>query len=158
MLFQSSIWGPANTDGEYRETLKRRRQFIPVLMLAGAASIAVSAVLTRSGEDKDFLAGLYMGIGCGIIGAAAAWFVKIRSILKDEKKLRMKRLQEYDERNVQLNLKAHNTAGVLLLMTGYVIMLVSGFFSMEIFWTAWGLVMLYFILFIAVRMIYDKMM
>ena len=94
MLFKSSIWEPVNTDEEYRETLKRRKKFIPVLMLGGAASIAVSLILMQSGEEKEFLAGLYMGIGCGILGAGAVWFLRIRSLLKDEKKLRMKRLQE----------------------------------------------------------------
>ncbi|EOS36469.1 hypothetical protein AALC16_18100 [Lachnospiraceae bacterium 29-91] len=158
MLFKSSIWGPANTDEEYREILKRRIKLIPVLMLGGAASIAVSVILMQSGEEKDFLAGMYMGIGCGLLGASTIQFLWIRSILKDAKKLRMKRLQEYDERNVQLNLKAHNTAGALLIVIGYVLMLVAGFFSMEVFWTVWVLVMLYFILFIAVRMIYDRMM
>ena len=158
MLFKSSIWEPVNTDEEYRETLKRRKKFIPVLMLGGAASIAVSLILMQSGEEKGFLAGLYMGIGCGILGAGAVWFLRIRSLLKDEKKLRMKRLQEYDERNVQLNLKAHNTAGVILIFTGYVIMLVAGFFSMEVFWTVWALVMLYFALFITGRIIYGKVM
>ena len=112
----------------------------------------------QSGEEKEFLSGLYMGLGCGILGAGAGWFLRIRSLLKDEKKLRMKRLQEYDERNVQLNLKAHNTAGVLLIITGYVIMLVAGFFSMEVFWTVWALVMLYFALFITGRIIYGKVM
>ncbi len=158
MLFKSSIWGPANTDEEYREILKRRIKFIPVLILGGAASIAVSVILMQSGEEKGFLAGLYMGIGCGLLGASTIQFLRIRSILRDEKKLRMKRLQEYDERNVQLNLKAHNTAGTLLIVIGYVLMLVAGFFSMEVFWTVWVLVMLYFILFIAVRMIYDRVM
>ena len=158
MLFMSSIWGPANTDEEYRETLKTRRRFIPVLMLGGAASIAVSVILIRVREEKDFVAGLYMGLGCGILVASIILFLRIRSLLRDEKKLRMKRLQEFDERNIQITLKAHNTAGVLLIMTGYVIMLVSGFFSMEVFWTAWGLVMLYFVLFIVGRFIYDKRM
>lgn len=158
MLFKSSIWGPANTDEEYREILKRRIKLIPVLMLGGAASIAVSVILMQSGEEKDFLAGMYMGIGCGLLGASTIQFLWIRSILKDAKKLRMKRLQEYDERNVQLNLKAHNTAGVILIFTGYVIMLVAGFFSMEVFWTVWALVMLYFALFITGRIIYGKVM
>lgn len=157
-MFQSSIWGPANTDEEYRETLKRRRRLVPAVMLGGGVSIAVSAILMQAGEEKDFLAGLYMGIGCGILAASTVLLLRIRSLLRDEKKLRMKRLQEYDERNIQLNLKAHNTAGVLLIMTGYVIMLVSGFFSMEVFWTAWALTMLYFVLFLVGRWIYDKKM
>lgn len=95
---------------------------------------------------------------CACARRMELWFLRIRSLLKDEKKLRMKRLQEYDERNVQLNLKAHNTAGVILIFTGYVIMLVAGFFSMEVFWTVWALVMLYFALFITGRIIYGKVM
>ena len=65
---------------------------------------------------------------------------------------------ESDERNIQVALKAHYTAGVLMIMAGYVTMLVSGFFSMEVFWTVWALVMLYFLLFAAGKVIYEKKM
>lgn len=157
MLFKS-MWEPAGSDEEYREKLKRRKHFIPVLVIAGAASIVVSLILLRSGEEKDFLAGLYMGIGCGVLAVSVVWFLKIRSTLQDEKKLRIRRLKESDERNIQVTLKAHYTAGVLMIMAGYVTMLVSGFFSMEVFWTVWALVMLYFVLFVAGKVIYEKKM
>lgn len=157
MLFKS-MWEPAGSDEEYREKLKKRKNFIPVLVIAGAASIAVSLVLLQSGEEKDFLSGLYMGIGSGILAVSVVWFLKIRSTLRDEKKLRIKRLKESDERNIQVTLKAHYTAGVLMIMAGYVTMLVSGFFSMEVFWTVWALVMLYFVLFVAGKVIYEKKM
>ena len=71
MLFKSSIWEPVNTDEEYRETLKRRKKFIPVLMLGGAASIAVSLILMQSGEEKEFLA------GCGQLGDAVLSRVRL---------------------------------------------------------------------------------
>lgn len=158
MLFKS-MWVPANTDEEYREKLKHRMHFIPVLVIAGAAAIVVSSVLLWSGEEKDsFMAGLYMGMGCGVLAVSVVWFLKIRSTLQDEKKLRMKRLKESDERNIQIALKAHYTAGLLLIAAGYVTMLISGFFSMEVFWTVWTLVMLYFVLFLAGKVIYEKRM
>lgn len=157
MLFRS-MWEPAKTDEEYREKLKRRRDFIPVMVVSGAASIVVSVLLIRFREGKEFISGLYMGLGCGILAVSVVWFLRIRNTLQDEKKLRMKRLKESDERNIQLTLKAHYTAGLLLVMTGYVIMLVSAFFSMQVFWTVWGLIMLYFVLFTAGRFIYEKKM
>lgn len=157
MLFKS-MWEPTNSDEEFRKKLKMRKHFIPVMVIAGAASIVVSMVLLQSGEEKEFLAGLYMGIGCGVLAVSVVWFLKIRSILQDEKKLRMKRLKESDERNIQVTLKAHYTAGVLMIMAGYVTMLVSGFFSMEVFWTVWALVMLYYVLFMAGRLFYEKKM
>ena len=157
MLFKS-MWEPAGSDEEYREKLIRRKRFIPVLILAGAAAIAVSCVLLRSGEDQAFLSGLYMGVGGGVLVVSMVWFLKIRSVLRDEKKLRINRLKESDERNSQVTLKAHYTAGVLMIVAGYVTMLVSGFFSMEVFWTVWALVMLYFVLFLAGRLFYNKKM
>lgn len=157
MLFKS-MWGPANTDEEYREKLKIRQKLVPVLVIAGAAAIVVSCLLMRQEDEKAFLAGLYMGIGCGILAVSVVWFFKIRSILRDEKKLREKRLKEWDERNIQVTLKAHYMAGVLVIVAGYVTMLVAGFFSMEVFWTVWVMVMLYFALFTIGRVIYDKKM
>lgn len=157
MLFKS-MWEPAKTDEEYREKLKIRRNFVLVMVISGAAAIVVSVLLIRFREGKDFISGFYMGLGLGILAASVVLFLKIRNILQDEKKLRMKRLKEFDERNIQLTLKAHYTAGLLLIMVGYVLMLVSVFFSMEVFWTVWGLVMLYFALFAAGRFIYEKKM
>ncbi len=157
MLFQS-MWGSANTDEEYREKLRKRRNFIPVMVIAGIAAIVVSQFLLHQGDEKDFVAGLYMGLGSGVLAVSVVWFFKLRGTLRDEKRLREKRLKEWDERNIQMTLKAHYTAGILMIMAGYVTMLVSGFFSMEIFWTVWVMVMLYFILFTIARAIYDKRM
>lgn len=157
MLFKA-VWGSANTDEEYREKLKSRRRLIPVMAIAGAAAIVVSQFLLQQGDEKAFAAGLYMGIGCGILAVSIVWFFKIRGILRDEKKLREKRLKERDERNIQVTLKAHYTAGMLVILAGYVTMLVAGFFSMEVFWTVWVMVMLYFVLFAIGRIIYDKKM
>lgn len=157
MLFKS-MWGPANTDEEYREKLKYRRNFIPVMVIAGAMAIVVSQFLLQMGDEKAFLAGLYMGLGFGVLAVSIVWFFIISSTLRDEKKLRMKRLKESDERNIQVTLKAHYTAGVLILIAGYVTMLISGFFSMEVFWTVWTLVMLYFVLFLIGKVFYDKKM
>ena len=157
MVFKS-MWEPAKTDEEYREKLKQRRNFIPVLAVLGAASIVVSMLLLCFGGEREFVAGLYMGLGCGILAVCIVWFLKLRKLLKDEKKLRVKRLAESDERNIQVALKAHYTAGVLLILTGYMVMLVSGFFSMEVFWTVWALIMLYFALFLTGRFFYEKKM
>lgn len=157
MLFKS-MWEPAKTDEEFREKLRQRKNFTPVMAILGMASIIVSIFLLRSDGDRDFVAGLYMGLGCGIIAVSIIWLLKIRSLLKDEKKLRVKRLKESDERNIQVTLKAHYTAGVLLILTGYLIMLISGFFSMEVFWTVWALIMLYFFLFLIGKVIYEKRM
>ena len=157
-MWFKSMWEPAKTDEEYREKLRKRKKFTPVLIILGAAAIVVSMYLLQCKEDRDFVAGLYMGIGCGVLAVSIVWFLKIRSLLKDEKKLRVKRLKESDERNIQVTLKAHYTAGLLLILTGYTVLLVSGFFSMEVFWTVWVTIMLYFALFLAGRFIYEKMM
>ncbi len=156
-MWFKSMWEPAKTDEEFADVLRKRRKFIPVLAMAGAAAIAASIFLIRS-EERAFLAGLYMGVGCGLLAVCVVWFLKIRSILKDEKKIRMHRLKETDERNIQVTMKAHYTAGALLIVTGYVVLLVSGFFSMEVFWTVWVLIMLYCALFAVGRLFYERKM
>lgn len=152
-----SMWEPAKTDEEFAEVLRKRRNLIPVLAMAGAAAIAASTFLLRS-EERAFLAGLYMGVGCGLLAVCVVCFLKIRSILKDEKKIRMHRLKETDERNIQVVMKAHYTATVLLIAVGYAVLLVSGFFSMEVFWTVWVLVMLYCVLFAIGKTFYERRM
>lgn len=156
-MWFKSMWEPAKTDEEFADVLRKRRKFIPVVAMAGAAAIAASIFLIRS-EERAFLAGLYMGVGCGLLAVCVVWFLKIRSILKDEKKIRMHRLKETDERNIQVTMKAHYTAGALLIVTGYVVLLVSGFFSMEVFWTVWVLIMLYCALFAVGRLFYERKM
>lgn len=155
-----ALWRGAKTDEEYREVLQKRKILIFVLMLAGAAAIGVSICLgiKASGEGQAFLCGLYMGMGCGILLGGVIGLTKIRRTLRDEKKLRQKRLEESDERNIMVNQKAYYMAGVLVMTIGYLVFLFAGFFSMEVFWTVWTLLILYFLLFFVFRRIYDKKM
>lgn len=159
-MLVKALWKGAKTDEEYREVLKRRKNFIFVLMLAGAAAIGVSICLGLGlfGKEEDFLSGLYMGMGCGILAGSVMGLIKIGRTLRDEKKLRQKRLEESDERNIQVTQKAYYMAGICVMTIGYMVFLFAGFFSMEVFWTVWSLLMLYFLLFAVCKKIYNKKM
>lgn len=150
----------AKTDEEFKAVLKKRRFIIYMIMLAGIAAIGVSIYigLDSSVGEADFLSGVYMGMGCGIFVAGIISLIKIKRILQDEKKLRHKRLEESDERNIMVNQKAYYMAGLMVITIGYIVFLFAGFFSMEVFWTVWALLMLYCFLFLVCKRIYDKKM
>lgn len=159
-MLVKALWKGAKTDEEYRDVLKKRRYVVFVMMAAGAAAIGVSICLGLGvfGKEEDFLSGLYMGMGCGILAGSIMSLIKIRKTLQDEKMLRQKRLEESDERNIQVTQKAYYMAGICVMTVGYLVFLFAGFFSMEVFWTVWLLLMLYFLLFFVCRKIYDKKM
>lgn len=159
-MLVKALWKGAKTDEEYREVLKKRKHFIYVLMLAGAAAVGVAICLGLGlfGKEEDFLSGLYTGMGCGLIAGGIMGLLKIQSVLRDEKKLRQKRLEESDERNIQVTEKSYYAAGIGVMAVGYFVFLFAGFFSMEVFWTVWSLLILYFVLFFICKKIYEKKM
>ena len=159
-MLMKALWRGAKTDEEYRQVLKNRKWVIFALIAAGVASIGVSICLGLGlfGKEEDFLSGVYMGMGCGILAGGIVGLIKIGRLLRNEKSLRQKRLEEADERNIQVTQKAYYSAGICVMTVGYIVFLFAGFFSMEVFWTVWSLLILYCILYYVCRKIYDKKM
>lgn len=73
--------------------------------------------------------GYCTGASCGL--AAVMLFGMIRNVraMKDEKKLKKLYIKEHDERSLQIQILARNTAMQILLLVGLAASVVAGYFS-----------------------------
>lgn len=91
----------------------------------------------KSKYFSDFLSGVYCGVGAGTVAASILFLIKNKKVLTDGKKLREKRLQEQDERNRLISSKTVSTSSLILIALMYAGLMVSGIFSLTVFWTLW---------------------
>ena len=107
-MLMRTFWRGAKTDDEYRKVLKKRCIGIGFMMAAGVAALIAAAALmkTGKGENDDFLSGVYLGIGTGILVSGIIFLYRVRKMFKNPELLRQRRLKESDESSVLLNQKA----------------------------------------------------
>ena len=158
MFIRAMLQG-ANTDEEYRRKLEGRQKLSWVTMLMGIAAIIAGIIMLRVMPDSyrtGFLFGLYCGVGASVIVVDIISLIKVRRIMKDETLLRRERIKESDERKKEIARKAAATAMMVFVYILFAALIVSGFFSMEVFWTLWGSLIAYFLIFIGFKTYYTK--
>lgn len=76
--------------------------------------------------------GYCTGASCGL--AAVMLFGLIRNVraMKDEKKLKKLYVQQHDERTLQIQILARNTAMQILLLVGLAATVITGYFNMTV--------------------------
>jgi hypothetical protein len=92
----------------YDKKLRIRRCFNLILVVCGFASIVVG--LLPATNISAFSKGYFCGLGFSLLAGGAVNIVKIISVLRDEEKLKAKRIKEEDERNTALNLTSSHIA------------------------------------------------
>lgn len=128
---------------QYREKLKVQNTVMGIccLVLTVFAAVAIGSelgwisVMRPIAGDDDWHSTWYgycTGAGVGL--AAAMLFGVIRNIraMKDEKKLKKLYVQQHDERALQIQILARNTAMQILLPVGLAAMVIAGYFSMAV--------------------------
>ena len=125
---------------QYREKLKIQSLVMGIccLVLAAFAVLAIGSELgwfsvlkPVTGDDHwhSTWYGYCTGASCGL--AAVMLFGVIRNIraMRDEKKLKKPYVKEHDERNIQIQILARNTAMQILLLVGLAATVITGYFS-----------------------------
>lgn len=119
----------AKTNEEYREVVKRRMRINLLMALAGFLTVAAAAAFKQLVKGlNDYMDGIYVGIGSGLLFASIVLWLKNRAILKDEGKLKESRLINSDERLKEISNKAFRTASFILIIVLYAVALVGGVF------------------------------
>lgn len=148
-------------DETYVKVLQQRRNLLFLAEIGGVLALVCSYLIAQEyitiaeKAEREFLSGLYAGIGTGLILVGIIFFVKYNQLLKDKAKLHQKRLAETDERNEMIVTKAVNTATMILLVGIYVAILIAGFFSMQVFWTLWAVSIVYFLIMLISKKYYE---
>ena len=125
---------------QYKEKLKIQNIVMGIccLVLSVFAVLAIGSELgwfsilnPTAGDDHwhSTWYGYCTGASCGL--AAVMLFGVIRNIraMKDEKKLKKLYVKEHDERNIQIQILARNTAMQILLLVGLAATVITGYFS-----------------------------
>lgn len=136
----------AKNNEEYRAVLKKRQVGFYLIILAGAATEALTLFLhfcTRI-EFEDYQMGYLLGMGAGLAFGGAVGAVRIRRRMADEEKLKELRLKETDERELEVDSLALRATAKLLLVALYVLLIGAGAFEREeLTYVCFGLIVIF---------------
>ncbi|MBA4700437.1 MAG: hypothetical protein H2212_13505 [Ruminococcus sp.] len=148
----------AKTDEEYRHKMISGIKIDIVVCAVGIATIVVAVLwaIIGNGLRGSFLSGVFAGTGAAILFFGIKHIWKAKKLIKDEKLLRAERLKASDERNHMITQKSMYWSGIIVAGICYIVMLVSGFFNMAVFWSTWAVVMVYSVLSVILKKYYEK--
>lgn len=157
MLIEDLVQG-AKTDEEYRDKMISRIKIDIAVCAAGIVTIVVAVLWAIRGDGvrENFLSGVFAGTGAAFLLFGVRHILKVKKLIKDEKLLRAERLKVSDERNHMITQKSMYLSGIIVAGICYIVMLVSGFFNMAVFWSTWGVVLVYSVLSVILRKYYEK--
>jgi hypothetical protein len=89
-----------------------------VFVIFGLVSIVIS--LTPGVRISDFSRGYLSGMGFGMTTVGIVTLVKLCSVLRNERKLRAKRIEEQDERNALLNTPSSHISLLVMIFGLYI--------------------------------------
>lgn len=124
----------ARNNEEYKEVLKKRLVRVRLTCLAGLLVIAGAAVLTclLPGKVDDYHLGVTYGMGTGLILGSIVAMLRIRKTLTNEDKLKVQRLKETDEREIEISNMAIKQTAKLILAVLYLSMVFGALVSEEL--------------------------
>ena len=128
---------------QYKEKIKVQNGFAMIccLVLAVFAVLAIGTELgwfnilspvTGDSHWQSTWHGYITGISCGVFALLLVVLIRNRRALKDEKKLKALYVKEHDERTIQIDTLARNTAMQILLPAGLVASVIAGYFSVTV--------------------------
>lgn len=100
--------------------LKKRLVKYGGILALGIVAFSVGIVLKDAPATDSFSSGYLTGTGGGLIGVSVAMLLKTRAALKNEEKLRAMRIEEEDERNLQLAYKSGYTSMAVTVVCLYI--------------------------------------
>ena len=125
---------------QYRDKLKIQNLVMgiccPVLaafaVLAAGSELGWFSVLKPVAGDGHWQStwfGYCTGASCGIFAVMTVLLIRNSRALKNEEKLKKLYVKEHDERNIQIQVLARNTAMQILLLVGLAATVIAGYFS-----------------------------
>lgn len=107
----------AINNDEYRLVLARKRSFYVVVIMLGLFTLTLPMLIN---QGNDHIHSIFSGIGVGMIAAGCILILKIQHTLRDEKRLKADRLNNTDERLVEIAQRAFITASIVMLCSLYI--------------------------------------
>lgn len=120
----------AATNEEYRKVIKNKNCYLAVLIIVG---ILIAAAAFIAGEKEitalpEYMLGVYSGAGTGVALAGVILLVKNLILLKDENKLKESRIENADERLLEISNLAIRSAVKVMLLATFAVSMIGGIF------------------------------
>ncbi|MFC0234085.1 hypothetical protein ACFFIF_08800 [Vagococcus entomophilus] len=122
-------------DEQYKEVVNKRRNKMLLIAFMGVLTLLLLWLLPSmiGFQISDFASGIYTGVGFGLISSGSIKAIQLKKIVQSSEKLKKKRIEEHDERILEISLRAYKVAGISLLVVAYFIgfigMLFNGVFA-----------------------------
>lgn len=151
---------PAN-DEEYARMIRRKTKWLYGLLVFGAILLTLGVLneyLAFFPAADSFSDGVYSGVGAGFCVAAIVFLFKNKKLLGDARMLHVKRIEEYDERKIEITRKVAVTTFTIFSVILFTAAMIAGFFSRTVFYCCYLGILLLALIFIAVTHYYNKRM
>ncbi len=150
----------AATNEEYRKVIKNKNCYLAVLIIVGIL-IAAAAFIVSEKEITalpEYMLGVYSGAGTGIALAGVILLVKNLILLKDENKLKERRIENADERLLEISNLAIRAAVRVMLLATLAVSMIGGIFYPILVKMLLFIVMCFLFSYIAAFRIYQRHM
>lgn len=110
----------ANNNEEYKKIIKARMNLMVLIFVIGSITIILSLLsktIWKISINTSML-DIYNGFGTGLVVVSIIMWVKNKSILGNEEKLKQSRLNNNDERILEINNKAWNCIINFIVFSG----------------------------------------
>lgn len=162
VLMRTFLGGRTATAEEFRRLLRSFQRWTAVLAVLGMLTVAFALLgvplLVTGTERADFFSGFYTGVGCAVTVVSLAGYLRVRRLLQDDAAFQREFTRQTDERNVEIAGRALQTAGVVLAIILYAVLLVCGLFAPELFFFCFAAGVGYSLLVLFFRWYYERRM
>ncbi len=121
----------AANNEEYRKILKKRNGWTAALIAVGVMIAAAALMAEQSGAAAlpEYILGVYCGFGTGVAIAGIILFARNMLLLGNEEKLKKDRLENTDERLMEIGNRAVRTATKVVLLVGTATAMICGIYE-----------------------------
>lgn len=154
-------WNIPASDEEYAGIISKKIKGLYGLLAFGAVLLVLSVLNECLGffpAADSFSDGVYAGVGAGLCVAAIVFLVRHKKLLKDAKALHARRIEEYDERKIEITRKVAVTTFAIFSVILFAAAMIAGFFSRTVFYCCYLGILLLALIFITVTLYYNKRM
>ena len=111
--------------------MKRKEIFYVIGFVLGLATCILfsTAYANNQMHLTELIKGFYTGMGGGVAGASLILLIRSRRTMKNETKLKQKKIECLDERNQKIQGKAKELSFQIMFITLYIGVIVAGLFS-----------------------------
>lgn len=157
----AGAWNVPANDEEYAGMIRKRIKWLYALIVFGVCLVAVSLLneyMAFFPQADSFTDGVYSGVGCGLCAAAVIFLIKSKKLLKNSRALHAKRIEDYDERKIEITRRVTVTTFTIFVVTLFLVSMIAGLFSRIAFYCCYLSILLLALIFIAVTRYYNKRM